>query len=293
MKIAVIGASGYIGQNLIQKLLQKTNHDVIAISRTASTISEIDERLSKIDVDVFDTNKLHQAIADCEAVFFLVHMMGQKKLDYAKAEKKAAHSFCKSLENTKVIKIIFLGGLGNDQDRLSKHLMSRHNMGAILRSSNKIVIEFRASMIIGKGSIAYDIITNLVHKLPILAVPRWATSLTQPIGLNDALEYLLESLNIKYDQSEIIEIGGPDILSYEDLMKQYALWKGHKKYFVRVSIIPIWLSALWLNLFTPHFHAKVGQAMAESLTNQMTVTNNKANELFPEIKPKSLNNVFV
>lgn len=293
MKVAIIGASGYIGHNLIIRLLNTKNHEIVAISRSAAAINISDQRLTKINVDVNDEQGLHDAIKDCDSVYFLVHMMGQKRLDYAEAEKIAAENFCRASNNTNIKKIIYLGGLGNDKDKLSKHLASRHNVGNIFRTTNKIIIEFRASMVIGKGSIGYDIITNLVHKLPILGVPKWATTLTQPIGLDDAISYLAAALDYDFKTNEIIEIGGPEVISYEDLMKSYAKWKGHNKKFIRITIIPVWLSALWLNLFTPRYHAKVGRAMAESLANPMVLTNDKAKQIFPEIHPKPLDQVFV
>jgi uncharacterized protein YbjT (DUF2867 family) len=148
-------------------------------------------------------------------------------------------------------------------------------------------------MVIGNGSISYDIVTNLIHKLPILTLPRWAKTLTQPIGLNDALSYLVAALSLKISESKIIEIGGPEKLSYGELMKRYASWENKKMIIVRFPIIPTSVAAWWLNLFTPKTHAKVGRIMVDSLSNPMVVTNDQALKLFPEINPKILEDVFV
>jgi uncharacterized protein YbjT (DUF2867 family) len=292
MKIAIIGATGYIGSHLIKSLLNETNYDVLALSRTAEDIDINNPRLTKFNISIFD-KMLSEKLKDIDVVFYLIHMMSQKQKDYAEAETEAANLLNEAAKGSKIKRIIFLGGLGRDTDHLSKHLKSRHNTGNILRRGSINVIELRASMIIGRGSISYDIIVNLVSKLPFLTLPKWSETYTQPIGLSDTLAYLVASIELKTDKNLTIEIGGPDKLSYENLMRVYAKWKGLKRLFIRVPIIPISVSAWWLNLFTPEKHAQVGRIMVESLANEMIVTDDSAKEYFPEIKPKSLNDVFV
>jgi uncharacterized protein YbjT (DUF2867 family) len=290
--IGIIGASGYIGTSLITELLKNPEYKILALSRSAESIKINHPNLEKHNLSVFDDN-LIEYLKNCTDIYYLVHMMGQKQLDYALAETKAAEKLNQSLKNTNLDKLIYLGGLGRDSDSLSKHLASRHKTGEILRQNKCQVIEFRASMVIGKGSISYDIIVNLVSKLPFLTLPRWSETLTQPIGKEDTINYLISALNLKSSKNEIIEIGGPDVLSYADLMRDYAKWKGLKRLFIRLPIIPTPVSAWWLNLFTPKNEAKVGRAMIESLQNQMTVTNSRAQELFPDIKPKKITDCFV
>ena len=293
MNIAIIGANGYIGHNLIERLVAETNHTIVALSPTAESMAFTHKSLTKHNVDVFNTEKLHEYIKNCEVVYYLIHMMSQNKIDFAEAESKAAESFCVAVKNSKVNRVIYLGGLGNDDEKLSKHLASRHKTGVILRNSRHQVIEFRASMVIGNGSISYDIVTNLIHKLPILTLPKWARTLTQPIGLNDTITYLIEALSLRTSESQIIEIGGPEQLSYGDLMKRYAAWENKKMIIIKLHIIPVGVAAWWLNLFTPKNHAKVGRIMVDSLSNPMVVTNNKAEELFSNIHPQALEDVFV
>jgi uncharacterized protein YbjT (DUF2867 family) len=293
MKIAIIGANGFIGHNLINRLLADTNHELVGISREARDIPINDKRLAKYDVDVFDTDSLASHLEGCATVYYLIHMMGQKKVDFALAESKAATSFRQAAEKAGVKRVIYLGGLGNDNDKLSKHLASRHRTGQLLKSKKYQVFEFRASMVIGSGSVAYEIITNLVHKLPVLTIPKWSKTLTQPIGLHDVLLYLLASIDLKNKEDLIIEIGGPQTMSYKELMDRYAKWKKRKVILLTVSIIPVGVSAWWLNLFTPKKHAKVGRAMVESLANPMVVTNDLAKTLFPDIKPQPIDKVFV
>ncbi len=294
MKIAVIGATGYIGHNLINKLLKETDAVVVAIAPNVSKLDIEHERLSKVDVDVFDTSYLREALHGCAVAYYLIHMMAQHKIDFAEAESRAASSFAEAASIAGVDRVIYLGGLGNDADNLSKHLASRHKTGELLRGGTvHHVIEFRASMVIGKGSISYDIIANLVHKLPILTLPAWSKTLTQPIGLEDALKYLVAAIDVQISKHEIIEIGGPEAMSYKELMKRFAKWKGTKAWFVDMPIIPVSIAAWWLNLFTPGKHAKVGRAMVESLGNPMIVTNERSHELFPDIHPIPIEETFV
>jgi len=293
MKIGILGASGYIGTNLINRLLADTDYEVVALSPNAVNINIESEKLAKINCDVFDTAQLHEAVKDCDVLYYLVHMMAQKKLDFADAETRAATSVVEAVQGTSLKRIIYLGGLGDDHDNLSKHLSSRHHTGHLLRQSHLQVIEFRASMVIGDGSISYDIITSLVHKLPILTLPAWSKTLTQPIALKDAITYLQTAATLDVKTNEIVEIGGPRQLSYKELMKHYSNWKGSHSLFVDLPIIPVSIAAWWLNLFTPKKHAKVGRAMVESLGNPMVVTNERAKELFPEIIPISIDEAFV
>jgi len=294
MKIAIIGASGYIGSNLIKLLLIDNSRDkIVAVSTHATGMALEDDRLEKVDCDILTSTDIQKVLQGCDVVYYLIHMMAQNKMDFVKAEAIAAHHFVQAANVAQVKRIIYLGGLGNDQDHLSRHLASRHHTGEILRSGSAQVIEFRASMVIGDGSISYDIIKRLVHKLPILTIPKWSKTMTQPIGLSDTLDYLLAAKSVPLYHSEIVEIGGPEQMSYRNLMERYAKWEHKKAIFIYLPIIPVGISAWWLNLFTPKKHAKVGRVMVESLVNPMVVTTKRATELFPQIKPKLLEDVFV
>lgn len=292
MKIAILGASGFIGSNLVKMLLTNTDYEIVAIARNVSKISDEHPRLTKISCDVFDTTKLAQSLEGIDVLYFFLHMMAQKKEDYAIAEDKVAHIVGKIVKEKNIQKIVFLGGLGKDSDKLSKHLASRHHSGNVLRKYSDAVIEFRASMVIGQSSISYEIIKNLIHKLPILTVPKWSNTLTQPIGLKDVMRYLSAAPNLK-NKNEIIEIGGPEVMTYKDLMKKYAKFIHKNVILIDLPIIPVAISAWWLNLFTPKNQAKVGRAMVESLANQMIVDSDRAKKLFPEITTTKIEEHFV
>ncbi len=244
-----------------------------------------------MSADIFDYDSIHDSLTGVDTAVYLIHMMAAKG-DYYQLEAQAAERFGRAAHDVGLTRLVYMGGLGNDADKLSRHLRSRHNTGRILKQYVPICVEFRASMIVGDGSVAYDIMKHLVHNLPVQTVPAWALTLTQPIALQDALMYLRESLTVPLKQSEIVEIGGPEKLSYKDLIVRYAASVGRKPFIVMIPIVPLWLGAWWLNLFTPRRHAKVGRQMAESLVNPMVVTNDRARELFPDVIPETIEKAF-
>lgn len=295
MNIAIVGASGFLGSHLLHHLLVTTDHSVAAISRNATAIGITEQeatRCTLVDADVLDEEQMAEALLGSEIVYYFVHMMGQPNKDFYAQEALAANRFCAAAIAAGVKRVIYMGGLGNDHEQLSEHLLSRHNNGTILRENLPLVIEFRASMIIGRGSISYDIIKNLVHKLPFMTLPRWSISLTQPIALHNALEYLTLAISLPIEHHEIVEIGGPEVVSYKELYKRYANWSGRHPFIIRLPFLPEWLGGWWLNLFTPRGHAKIGRIMVHSLSNTMIVTHDRATILFPDIKLYPLAQAF-
>ena len=294
-RVAIVGASGFLGSHLTQYLLKKTLYSITAISRKGQLPNgtHSDVRLKLVPASVFDELMMTDALEGVDTAFFFVHMMGQTNTDFYSQEALAAERFSSACKTAGVKRVIYMGGLGDDKEDLSRHLLSRHNTGMVLREHLPLVIEFRASMIIGNGSLAYDIIRNLVQKLPVMVLPKWSVSRTQPIALSDALEYLRQSVEINVPHSEIIEIGGRDVLSYAKLYKLYGRWSGKPRPVIRVAIIPKWLGGSWLNIFTPQKHARVGKVMVNSLANAMVVRHpEKAQLYFPAIKPKDLQTAF-
>lgn len=291
MVIAIVGASGFLGKNLLNHLLQTTDYSVRAISRHAPGIkfdTRYTSRVSLIEADILDEDQMANALIGVNVAYYFVHMMGQKNKDFYTQETVAANRFSAAVITAGVSRVIYMGGLGNDHDQLSEHLASRHNTGTILRENCPLVLEFRASMIIGEGSISYDIIKHLVHKLPIMTLPRWCITLTQPIALADALDYLTAAATVKLERNQIIEIGGPEVLTYKELYRRYATWIGRHPILIRIPFLPEWLGGWWLNLFTPRGHAKIGRVMVHSMSNAMVVTHDHAQQFFPEIKPRSI-----
>ena len=294
MTIAIVGASGFLGQRLIAYLLETTDYKIVALSRHATArITPVSDRLSVIDADVLDEEQMTEALFGVDVAYFFVHMMGQTNKDFYGQEAIAAHRFSAAVLTSGVKRVIFMGGLGDDHDQLSQHLLSRHNTGTVLRENLPLVIELRASMIIGRGSISFDIIQNLVHKLPFMTLPRWSVTLTQPIALHDTLEYLTAAATVNVAHHEIIEIGGPDVMSYRDLYVSYASAIGRHPTVVVVPILPEWLGGWWLNLFTPRGHARIGRIMVHSMSNKMVVTHARATQIFPNIHPESISRALI
>ncbi len=296
MKIAIMGASGFVGTNLTKYLLTNTDYDVLALCPNPESMAEytkFGDRFVVQKSDVFDSDSIARSLVGVDVAFYLVHMMNGGSPNFYDAEAKAARSFGEASRRAGVSRVIYMGGLGKDSDDLSKHLASRHNTGALLRGLVPLVIEFRASMIIGHGSISFEIVKSLVRKLPIMTLPKWSKTLTQPIGLGDALLYLAAGIVVPITKHEIVEIGGPEKMSYQDFVSRYAKFLHKRCRVIRVPVLPEWLAGWWLDLFTPKGTARVGRHMVASFRNEMVVTNHRAEDLFPHIKPRPIINFFV
>ncbi len=295
MIITVLGASGFLGQHLVNELLRTTDHTVRAFCRSATDLQLSEgsiDRLELIAGDVLNEDDVQLALRGADAAYYLVHMMGNPDGDFYELEDQAAHVVGKVAERVGLGRLIYVSGLGDDNDHLSKHLASRHNTGRILRERLDVVIELRASMIIGEGSVAYDIVRTIAHKLPVLIVPRWSITDTQPITLRDMLAYLVASLDVHANTNQIVEVGGPEALTYAELVVMYACKIGRRERVYAVPGIPHWLAKTWLNMFMPPKHAGIAGPMVDSLSNTMVVTDDSALKLFPHIHPEPIELAF-
>ena len=294
MTIAIIGASGFLGTSLARHLLKQTDWTIRAVARDKAKLERIGEpsdRLSFHTGDVLQEQSLYPLLDGVDVAYYFVHLMGHTERDFYEAELDAAHTFASAAKRAKVRRVVYMGGLGDNQDSESKHLHSRHRTGEILRAELPEVIELRASMIIGNGSVAYDIIRNIVHKLPVVLLPRSAETLTQPIALNDALQYLTAAATVT-TKTVVVDIGGPDVLSYADVYREYAKFVNKKRLLIEIPHVPPALAGAFLDLVTPTVHARIGATMAESMSTQMTVTNDAAATLFPTIKAVHIRTAF-
>ena len=185
-----------------------------------------------------------------------------------------------------VRRIIYLGGLGDDGERLSDHLRSRHEVGDILRGSGCQVVEFRASIVIGSGSLSFELVRALVQRLPVMICPKWVSVQAQPIAIEDLLDYLLEGLDWEGTENRIFEIGGPEPVSYGDIMREYAKQRGLRRWFISVPVLTPRLSSLWLGLVTP-VYARVGRKLVDSLRNPTIVKDTSATREF-NVTPRDL-----
>lgn len=291
MTIGIIGGTGFLGKEFARHVLEHSSWQVVVITHSDKQFDVAPDHAGRLQfrrADVLNEAALHAALHGVDVAYYFVHMMGQKDVDFYEAELKAAYSASAALANTTVKRLIYMGGLGNERDNLSDHLLSRQRTGGIFRAMPLEVIELRASMIIGDGSVAFDIIRNLADKLPIMPLPRSAATQTQPIALADALAYLYAAAALPIQQNIIVEIGGPEILSYADVYRKYVAHTGKKTRVIEVPFLSPRLEAVFLDFFTPKVHARIGQAMIESLENEMIVTDTSAKQHFPDISPRPI-----
>ena len=295
MKVAIIGASGFIGKNLTKNILTNTTYDVVAIASHVDCIEVPEKFINRVTLcvgDVLNEEDVEKMLDKVDVVVYLVHMMASKNRDYADLESKAAEIVGRVAKLKNIKRFIYLSGLGNSKKNLSKHLASRQHTGDIFRKYIKNVVEFRASMIIGPGSISFEIVRDLVYKLPVVPLPHSIMTKTQPIGLKDVLNYLNLAIEKEINGHEIIEIGGPEQMTYLDFLKLYSRWLGKKNIFLCLRIMPTWGAWWWLYLFTSKNNARVGSAMVPSFHNEMIVSNRRARVLFPEISPSPVEESF-
>jgi uncharacterized protein YbjT (DUF2867 family) len=272
--ILITGATGYVGGRLLKALLA-ADHRVRCLARRPAALRT--EELARAEVvagDVLDPGALATALAGVHTAFYLVHSMGSAG-SFEEQDRRAARNFAEAAHDLGVSRIIYLGGLGEDSPTLSPHLRSRHEVGEILRSSGLPVIEFRASVVIGSGSLSFEMIRALVERLPVMIAPRWVSIPAQPIAIQDLLEYLLAALDLPCAGSRIFEIGGPDQVSYGGLMSEYAHQRGLKRLILPVPLLTPRLSSLWLGLVTP-LYVRVGRKLIDSIRHPTLVKDRSA-----------------
>ncbi len=282
--ILLTGATGYVGGRLLS-LLQERGLPVRCLTRRPEALQEHRNPTTEIvQGDLLDSQSLQNAFVGVETAYYFVHSMGDNG-DFESQDRIAAENFSKAAAQAGVRRLIYLGGLGNPDEKLSKHLRSRQETGDVLRAHHSQVIEFRASIVIGSGSLSFEMIRALVERLPIMICPRWVQVKAQPIAIEDLLAYLLAALELPAAASQVYEIGGPDQVSYGQIMQEYARQRGLSRWMIPVPLLTPYLSSLWLGLVTP-LYARVGRKLVESLRNPTLVSNNLAKTTF-SVRPRS------
>ena len=280
--VLVTGATGYIGGRLVRALHERGFPVRCMARRPAEARARLPEAVEVVSGDVLEPASLTEALQGVGTAYYLIHAMASPR-EFAREEREGAANFARAAREAGVRRIVYLGGLGGDV-ALSPHLASRHEVGRLLRESGVPTIELRASVIIGSGSLSFELVRALVERLPVLITPRWVSQPTQPIAVGDVIRYLVAAAVVPLEESTIVEIGGRDRASYEGLMREYASQRGLGRLFVRVPVLTPWLSGRWLGLVTP-VYARVGQKLIDSLRNETVVTSPRAAELFPKIVP--------
>lgn len=276
--ILLTGATGYVGARLLGEL-ERRGMRVRCLSRRPEMLSgRIGAETEVARGDAQDPDSLCRALQGVDTAYYLIHSMGAAGA-FEATDRQAAENFAAAAAKAGVRRIIYLGGLGDNRQSLSPHLRSRQEVGEILRTSGVQVIEFRASIVIGSGSLSFEMIRALVERLPIMVAPRWVSVLAQPISVADLLSYLIRAIDTDVPGNPICEIGGADRVSYGDLMREYARQRGLRRLIIPVPVLTPRLSSLWLGLVTP-LYARVGRKLIDSIRHPTVVTDNSADRLF-------------
>jgi len=277
--VLVTGATGYIGGRVVPELL-RAGHTVRCLARTPAKLDDEPwrDRVEVVRGDVTDAASLATAMEGADAAYYLVHSMGGD-VDFSARDREAATTFRQAAAEAGLSRIVYLGGLGRDDDpTLSRHLGSRHEVGRVLADGPVPVVELRAAVIIGSGSASFEMLRYLVEVLPVMVTPRWVHNRCQPIAIRDVLAYLVAALDVEVGPSghDVLEIGGPDVLTYLDMMRTYGEVAGlGKRRVLPVPLLSPKLSSLWVGLVTP-LPSDLARPLVESLINEVVVGDHPA-----------------
>ncbi|MBB5635684.1 uncharacterized protein YbjT (DUF2867 family) [Pedobacter cryoconitis] len=281
MKILLTGANGYIGTRLLPVLLEQ-GHEVVCMVRDKRRFAEesdFDHQVRIITADLLQPETLKSIPADIDAVYYLVHSMSSGGSKFAEQEFESAMHFVKAIQKTTCRQLIYLTGIAND-DHLSVHLTSRLTVEEELKKSGIAFTILRAAIIIGSGSASFEIIRDLAEKLPVMVAPKWVNTKCQPIAIRDVLGYLTGVLMNEKALNQIFDIGGPDILTYKEMILQYAVSRGLKRWILTVPVLTPRLSSLWLYLVTAVPYS-LARSLVDSMKNEVICKNNLIKEVVP------------
>ncbi len=284
--ILLTGATGCIGGRLLAAL-EERGHAVRCMTRRPDTLAgRVGPRTAVVRGDCFDPASLAAALAGAETAYYLVHSMGgARSHDFESRDRTAARNFGEAARAAAVRRIIYVGGLGAETG-LSRHLRSRHETGEVLRASGVPVVELRSGIVIGAGSLSFELVRALVERLPVMTCPSWVRTPTQPIALADLIAYLVAALDLPHGESRLFEVGGADTVSYGGIMQEYARHRGLRRWFIPVPLLTPRLSSLWLGLTTP-VYAQVGRELIDGVRTPTIVRDDGARAVF-SIRPLGL-----
>ena len=284
MHVLVTGANGYVGGRLVPQLLDR-GHAVRCMVRDPSRLQGRTwaAQVTIVRGDVLDPASLVPALAGIEVAYYLVHSLGAGR-DFHDRDIRAAKSFGAAAAAAGVARIIYLGGLGDSTAALSEHLRSRQDTGSALGEAGVPVTEFRAAVIVGSGSVSFEMIRYLTERVPVMVCPNWVYTRIQPIAIRDVLTYLVEALETPACTGQVVEIGGSDVLTYGQMMTGYAALRGLKRWLLPVPFLTPRLSSYWVHLVTP-IPSAIARPLIEGLRNEVVVRDPRASQWFPSIEP--------
>lgn len=283
--VVVAGATGYIGTRLVPRLAA-AGYRVRCLVRAPRKLRDrpwaADPAIEIVGADLTDERAMTEGLRGAAAAFYLVHAMQSAGRDYAEQDRVMADGFQRAAAAAGIGRILFLGGLGDSDERLSKHLASRREIERVLAAGPVAVTIFRAAMIIGSGSASFEILRYLAERLPILVTPRWVRTESQPIAVHNVLHYLVAALAVPETKGRTFEIGGADIVTYEQLLQVMAEERGlPRRFIIPVPVLTPSLSSLWIHLVTP-VSARMARPLAEGLRNRVVVSDDSAARLMPQ-----------
>jgi uncharacterized protein YbjT (DUF2867 family) len=276
--ILLTGATGYVGGRLLRRLEADGLPVRCLVRRPGQFLREIAPTTEVVAGDATDARTLAAALSGVSGAYYLVHSMGASE-DFEARDRRAAELFARAAADCRVGRIVYLGGLGDPHLELSAHLRSRHEVGRILASTGVPTLELRASIVLGSGSLSFELIRALVERLPAMVTPSWVGVQAQPIGIEDVLAYLRAALDVPLEKSRVYEIGGPERVSYGELMREYARQRGLRRLMIPVPVLTPRLSSLWLRLVTP-LYAEVGRKLIDSIRHPTVVIDDSARRDF-------------
>jgi uncharacterized protein YbjT (DUF2867 family) len=273
MRIAVLGATGFVGRALVPVLAKRA--EVVAVSRHGGPEQP---GVRQVLAHVTDASALRRALDGVEVVYHLVHSLGSP--DFADIDRRAAETVAREAQHAGARQIVYLGGLGDDRPGLSEHLRSRIETAEALASGAVPVTTLRAAVVIGRGSAGFDTIVALVDRLPAMVAPRWISTPTQPIALADVVTYLDGVGGSADTLGESYDVGGPDVLTYRQMIEEIARLRGRHPVIVEVPVLSPRLSSYWLHLVTP-VRASVARPLVEGLSTPTVVRDTRIRDLLP------------
>ena len=274
MRVAVLGATGFIGRSLVPALAERA--DVVAVSRRGDAVKGANVR--SVAADATDPAATRSALEGVDVVYYLVHSLGSS--DFDEVDRRAATTVASAAEDAGVSQIVFLGGLGDDAPDLSPHLRSRAETAAVLVAGVVPVTILRAAVVVGHGSAGFETIVALVDRLPVMIAPRWVKTPTQPIALADVVGYLAGVAGRSETLGETFDVGGPEVLTYREMIERVGRVRGRSPRIVEVPVLSPRLSSYWLHLVTP-VRAGVARPLVEGLRNPTVARDVRIRALLP------------